>query len=70
MAESFLISLEHVGVTSEQFDTPDQQIIEIHGTGAVQPGLVLGEHIGDATLDDGLGRLGVLEYADAAVLGR
>ena len=55
VAEALAVVLEHVGVLAEQADRVGQQVVEVHGAGALEPGLVLAVDVGDLALEDDLG---------------
>lgn len=67
--ETTLIVLEHVWVLREQLDGVEQQIVEVHRTGFLQPQLVLGVHLGDLALEDCRSLLCVLCGGDVVILG-
>ena len=53
--EALAVVLEDVGVVAQQADGVDEQVVEVHRPGLVQPGLVLPEHLGLLALEDVLG---------------
>ena len=53
--EALAVRLEHVGVIAEQPDGVDEQVVEVHRPGLVQPGLVLAVHVGPLAVEDVLG---------------
>ena len=69
VAEPTLVVLEHLGELAEQLDGVDQQVVEVHGPGLEQAGLVVGEDVRDLALEDRLGPFLVLLGADSVVLG-
>ena len=46
--EALLVVLEHVGMLVEQPHGDREQVVEVHGAGPLQPGLVLAVDVGDA----------------------
>ena len=50
--EPLAIVLEHVGELAEQLDGVAEQIVEVHGPGLEQAGLVLGVDVGVLALED------------------
>ena len=59
VSEPALVLLENIGITTEQFDGVDEEIIEIHRSSLEQASLVLHEDVGDFPLEDRLRRLAV-----------
>ncbi len=73
--EPLAVVLEHVGVLAEELDDVEQQVVEVHRPGLLQPRLVLGVHVGVLAGEDvagvggglrGVGEL-VLPQRDVAV---
>ena len=54
--EALLVVLEHVGVALEELDGVAEQVVEVHGPGPQQAGLVLAVDVGDLALEDDLRR--------------
>ena len=61
-----LPGLEHIRVTLKQLHGDAQQVIEVHGTGSLEPTLVLNENVADATLMGGVS--GRQEFGSGAAL--
>ncbi len=53
--EALAVGLEDVRVLAEQGDGVDEQVVEVHRPGGVQPALVLGVHLGVLAVEDVLG---------------
>ena len=50
--EALAVGLEDVGMLAEQRHRVDEQVVEVHRPGGVQPALVLGEHLGVLAVED------------------
>ena len=57
--EALAVVLEHVGVLVEQAHGVAEQVVEVHGAGPLQAGLVLAVDVGDLALEDRPGALAV-----------
>ena len=68
--EAALVVGEEVGLGVEELDGLGEEVVEVHGPGALEAGLVLPEDVADLPLVDHLGGLGVLVGRHAVVLGR
>ena len=61
---------EHVGVAAEQLDGVEEDVVEVHGAGPEQAGLVLAVDVGELALGEGAGPVGVLVDEHVVVLRR
>ena len=68
--EALLVLGQHVGGGLEQPDGVDQEVVEVHGPGPLESGLVLAVDVGDPLLGRRRDQAGVLVDADQVVLGR
>ena len=66
--EPLTVGLEDVRVLAEQGDGVDEQVVEVHRPGGVQPALVLGVHLGMFAVEDVLGAVGGGGGVDELVL--
>ena len=70
VGEAPAVVVEHVGVLAEQLGGLQEDVVEVHGPGPQQAGLVLAVDLGQLLLGEAAGAVGVVVDEDVVVLGR